>query len=176
MEPTMPEQPKKVQSIIFIVALFVILLIIAFALSSFSKGPVKEPTPNTTTQAQTQKTTEVTVEKVDLTKAQGDARLPKGFPADIPVDATGAFESYTADYPTQHATQYTVSYATQKTVKDAYDLYLSYMTKNGYTFRPDGKDAKNGFLYGTKDNNDLSILVSSKGTFTSVQMTYLVRK
>jgi len=174
MEPTMPVEPKKSQSIIFIVALFVILLIVAFAMSSFSK---KAPTttPPVTTENQPQKTTEVKVSKVDLTTAQGDARLPQGFPTDIPVETTGAFESYIADYPTQNATQYTISYTTTKSVKDTYALYLAFMTKADYTFRPDGKDAKNGFLYGTKDNNDLSIVVSTKGTQTSVQMTYLKR-
>ncbi len=173
MEPTMPVEPKKSQSIVFIVALFIILLIVAFAMSSLSKKPVSEGTP-ATSQTPTQKPkTEVKVDKVDLTTAQGDARLPQGFPTDIPVETTGAFESYTANYPTRNFTQYTVSYTTTKSVKDTYALYLSYMTKAGYTFRSDGKDEKHGFLYGTKDNNDLSVVVSTKGTETSVQMSYL---
>lgn len=173
----MPIEPKKSQSIVFIVALFIILLIVAFAMTSLSKKPASEGTPATTETPTTKTTkTEVKVDKVDLTTAQGDARLPQGFPTDIPVETTGAFESYTADYPTRNFTQYTVSYTTTKTIKDTYALYLSYMTKAGYTFRSDGKDEKHGFLYGTKDNNDLSVVVSAKGSETSVQMSYLKKR
>lgn len=173
----MPIEPKKSQSLIFIVALFIILIIIAFAMMSLSKKPTggeNSSAPQTPTTKTT--TTEVKVDKVDLTTAQGNARLPQGFPTDIPVETTGAFESYTADYPTRNFTQYTVSYTTTKSVKDTYALYLSYMTKAGYTFRSDGKDEKHGFLYGTKDNNDLSVVVTPKGTETSVQMSYLKKR
>lgn len=174
MEPTMPVQPKKSQSVAFIVALFIILLIIAFAMSSISKAP-KEGASGTT-QPPVTKTVDYKIEKVDLTVAQGDARLPKGFPADIPVEIANIFESYTGEYQNPQATQYAVSYTTSKTVTGAYNLYLSYMTKAGYTFTPEGKDMENGYLSGNKDGNNLSVFVNTKDTKTSVQISYVESK
>ena len=181
MEPQLQQPSKSSHSIILIVALFIILLIIAFAMSAMPKKQTQivedtqQPSSQTPSTPAPQKQVTVDVQKVDLSTKTGAARLPQGFPTDIPVDASNAVDSYTANYPAQKATQYSVSYLTAKSIKDTYNEYLTYMTKTGYVLRPDGKDLAHGFLYGTYQNNDLSIVITTKDTKTSVQITYLRR-
>ncbi len=175
MPPQPTLSPRSSQTIILIVALFIILLIIAFAMSTLPKKNMDVNNQNGTQPVQTvQKQLQVEVKKTDLAQSQGTNRIPAGFPSNIPIDTANIYDSYTAVYPT--ATQATVSYLTDKSIADAYEVYHAYMKKEGYVFRPNGEDMKKGILYGTLSNNDLSILITTKDTKTSVQISFFKRK
>lgn len=175
MPPQPTLSPRSSQSIILIVALFIILLIIAFAMSTMPKKDVSINQVENPNSPQTiQKPLTVEVKKTDLVNTQGTNRLPLDFPSTVPVDVANIYDSYTATYPT--ATQATVSYLTDKSIANTYTIYHDYMKKSGYVFRPAGEDVKNGILYGTLANNDLSILITPKDGKTSVQISFFKRK
>jgi len=152
----------------------VIILIIAFGAFFL----LKKQSSNTDSTDKTPQGTQekVDVKEVDLSKVTGDGRVPTSFPDDLPLDASSITKSYVADFPERGVTQNTISYNSTKKRDALYKEYLTYMTKNGYTFAEDGQNETLGALYGTKDNDDLSIIVRSEGSLTVVDITYLDRK
>lgn len=151
------------------IALIIVLLVVVFLATISKKSPSNTQKPEVTKE-------NVLVNKVDLNSTSDKEKLPQGFPAFIPVETKDAFESYSASYPERKITQYTVSYKTSKTVSEKYDEYLSFMTKNGFTFSNDGQNKETGTLYGTKNGDDLLVVVSKSEDKTSVQISYLDRQ
>jgi len=175
MPPHTTPSPRSSQTIILIIALFIIVLIIAFAVSVLPKKSVDVNEQNGKQTIQTiQKKLQVEVKKIDLAQAQGTNRIPLGLPSNIPIDIANIYDSYTAEYPS--ATQATVAYMTDRSINDAYNVYHDYMKKAGYVFRPNGENVQKGILYGALLNNDLSILITAKDTKTSVQISWFKRK
>lgn len=165
-----PVQNSHKTLIYSIIALVILLVVVVFLATISKKSPNgKIDKPEVTKE-------NVVVSKVDLNSASGKDKLPQGFPTFIPVETSDAFESYSASYPERKLTQYTVSYKTSKSVADKYDEYLSFMTKNGFTFTRDGQNKVAGTLYGTKNGDDLLVVVSKSDDKTSVQISYLDRQ
>lgn len=109
----------------------------------------------------------------------GRDRLPAGFPADIPVELEGIVESYARTYPSNDMVQYTVSYHSAESMDVKYEEYDNFMTEASYGFSEDGKDQEHGYLYGTRENDDLSVtvsVISETDAETLVQVTYIDRE
>jgi hypothetical protein len=103
-------------------------------------------------------------------------RLPAGFPAEIPVEIEGVTEAYARTYPERGVTQYTVVYKSASSLTEKFSEYESYMESAGYISAEDGSNMSSNFLSGTKDNDDLSVVLSIDGESTVVNLTYLDRE
>ena len=99
---------------------------------------------------------------------------PEGFPSSIPVEADNFIENLKSTYIDRGAVQYTVSYISEKSTSDLYDIYFEYL--NDYDYEIEANDKSAGFLYGTKNKNDLSVVVSSSNDKSTVQIAFLVRE
>lgn len=165
---------KTSKSVFFLVLGFVLLLIIAYVMSSsFSHngGGSSSKTANTKENVQ--------VQKVDLSSSQGNAKIPAGFPSNIPVETAGVFESYSATYPDHHLTQYTVNYTSASSLKDAFNTYNTFLSQNGYTTTNTIDEKTEKTLVANKGNDTLTIIVSNAGgktDKTSVYLTYISRQ
>ncbi len=167
-----PSNPSK-KTIPLLVGMFVVLLLIILGSALVSK---KDPKP-TTEQVSGESQEKVTVVKTDLkTVTDESQKIPQGLPQYIPVETKDTYESYVMNYEDRNLTQYSVSYLTATSPSLKYREYLDVMTKNGFVFGKDGKNESQGFLYGTKDNDDLTIVISKSGSKTSVQISFLDRK
>jgi len=170
----MPVEPKKSQSIIFIVALFVILSFITYFVYVSKMGKNSSAgLDNKVTQNITKENIVFKAVNVSSAKTESD-KLPSGLSASIPVETKGIFLSDSKTYTDRSApvTVYTVNYTTTKSVSEKYGEYLTYMTKNGFVFSTNGKDKINHVLNGTKDGNTLLVVVTSSGGKTVVQLSY----
>jgi len=161
---------------VILVSVLVLLLIGIFFFKSGEKTEqpiVENETPTTNTENVQNET--VNIERVDLSQAQtGADKLPKGFPALIPVETSDVFASDSQIYTdrTPNIVVYTVNYRTDKSVSEKYNEYLDYMTKSSFEFGANGKDEKNHVLAGTKSGNSLQVVISGSGGKTIVQIAY----
>ncbi len=118
----------------------------------------------------------VVVEQVDLENTTGANRLPPGFPLDIPVNVDTIQESYSVDYNESGFTQHSLSYTTDDSIEGVYTTYKEYMENDGYDMSDTTLVADSiGSLYGAKDGNDLSVVVSVHSDGTLVNLSYLER-
>lgn len=102
-------------------------------------------------------------------------RLPKGFPQNIPVEIDNLEESYSIDYE-EGVTQSVVSFYTATSADDAFFLYEYFMTEEGYDFGPSGKSPTDKTLRGSKNGNDLTVIVGTLNEGVFVQINYLNRE
>lgn len=161
------------KTIPLLVGVFVVLLFIILGSTFVSKKDSK-PTPEQVSGGNQEK---VSVVKTDLKSVTDESqKIPQGLPGYIPVETKDAYESYIMNYEERNVTQYSVSYLTATSPSIKYKEYLDVMTKNGFIFSRDGKNESQGFLYGTKDNDDLTIVISKSGSKTSVQISFLDRR
>jgi hypothetical protein len=154
-------RPKK--SIGFLIGIFALLLILVYVMSvNFSDKDKKE---------------DVSVSDVNLLTAEGAERLPVGFPSDIPVEVGGAYESYAMDYEDRGVKQYTVSFVASESFEAAYRLYADYLSQNGFISERDlvFRNQNPETLYGTRDNDDISIVITQNDERVDVQISYLDR-
>ncbi len=101
---------------------------------------------------------------------------PPGFPSDIPVEKTDIRESATTQYPTLDAKQLSLNYQTSKTVAQKLTEYRDYMKKAGYSVSESSASAPVKALFGTKDDANLTVVISNAGSGkTLVQVAYLLK-
>lgn len=118
--------------------------------------------------------------------AQGDTPVMKsGFikanalPEGLPIENSNLLKdgTYSVLFPeSRQMAQYTVSYWSDSSRKDKFNEYLEYMEKAGFDLGQNGKDTRSMSLYGIKDNDDLSVTISTLRDKTLVQITYLERQ
>ncbi len=120
----------------------------------------------------------VLVTQTDVTAADPSAKLPVGFPQGIPVEAATITESIRSEYADRGAVQFQVSFVSQKGPVELFKEYQDYMTLEAYDFGSQGLNPETGSLYGVKDGDDLSVVISSTGmgSGTLVQIGYLDRQ
>jgi hypothetical protein len=166
----MPEESKPNHSVIVLIIIALVLIGVVYFL-------LKKPSsPDGTNQEEVTKEN-VVVKNTNLSAAGApEQKLPFGFPKSIPVELDGIVESYSAEYPERSIMQYTISFGTDDSTDTAFSEYSSFMKKNGYVFIENGENKAAGYLYGTKDNDDLSITISAQNGRTLVQMSYLDRR
>ncbi|MDP3763951.1 MAG: hypothetical protein Q8Q92_04970 [bacterium] len=100
---------------------------------------------------------------------------PAGFPQEIPLEGGEILESATTQYPEQNTKQLSVSYQSSKTITQKYAEYRDYMTASGYQITKEGAGSPAKIIFGTKNNADLSVVVSSSEGGTLVQLSYLLK-
>jgi hypothetical protein len=121
--------------------------------------------------------TEPVVHKLDVTAATTpEDKLPQGFPQDIPVNLETIVAGSTSAFTGRTYVQYSVSFLSDRTRAQEYQSYLSFMTNAGYEFGSAGRNPQQFSLYGTKDNDDLSITISEQSGKTLVHIGYLDRQ
>lgn len=160
-----PQEGRSKTSVIFLILIFALLLIVLYVLgTSFKKGDVPA-------------NTEVEVTQVDLNQAEGDQRLPAGFPRDIPVEPSGAFESYTMNYTDRGVIQYTVSFNSADSLDALYTTYTDYVASAGFEVISSVSDSSTQrTLYASRAGDDINIVISAEeGGSTVVQISYLDR-
>jgi len=167
------EEKKNKTLRIIIGALIVLVLLYVFVFSGSTRG-----TKDTSDESDSMTSpVDITLENVDISAtATDEEKLPQGFPVDIPVELANVTESYSATYEDAGFTQYTVAYTSERSMNALGDEYSEYLDSNGYTITDD--TSGEGFVswYATKDNNDLSVLVSYQSDTVTVTLTYLARK
>jgi hypothetical protein len=156
----------------FVLVLTALILVVAVAFMATRKDVRIADEANLTNPE------EVVVRVTDLSSQEAAERLPEGFPSGIPVETGSVTESIVSDYAARGMTQYTVSYTSTKGPVELFAEYERYMKAEGYEFSPQGIDAERGTLYGTKDNDDLSVVVyAAQGvTGSTVQIAFLDRR
>jgi len=177
MPPTIPSKEKSyATSVPALVIIFLIL--IGVSIWMYTSGIFVPKTPVAVQEGITQTASKetTTVRNVDLTQKTNRDQLPLGFPKNIPVDTSSRLtQSYVLAFPERNMSQYTAGFTTKETVVSQYKLYLDFMTNSGYLFAADGKNL-NTSLYGTKDNDDLSVVFSNQNGITNVSISYLDRQ
>lgn len=163
-------------SVIVLVLIFVIL--VGASVYMYKSGIFGTKMPATEeTKAPVYSQDKVVVTGTDL-KSAGPARdkLPAIFAKDFPLPANAVItESVTTDYPERKVTLSTFGYTTSLSPKEAYALYESYLTKNGYVSTKESKKVDQ-YIMGTKNNDDLSVIVGLNGKSTMVNISFLDRK
>ena len=105
----------------------------------------------------------------------GTLSVPAGFPQDIPIEIGGVLESATTHYPAQDAEQLSVSYQSSRTIAQKYGEYKNYMTASGYQITEGDVSSQVRAIFGTKENVNLSVVISSLEKRTLVQLSYLLK-
>lgn len=169
MEPQnqIKSTPKGVSLIIIA---FIGLLVIAYLMSvSFKNDEVRDEKQYTKEN--------VEVSKVDLATAQGDGKIPSGFPKDIPVEVNGIFESLSSNYKDRGVILYKLSYSSGLSLDEAYDLYAQYLSKAKYTLDGGTKTENTRSLYGRRGDDSFSVVIAKAGEgLTTVQISYTDRQ
>ena len=149
-------------------AIIVLLLVVGFAFYSFSSKEqpsidVETPSSNV---------------KVDQGENKGGSiqALPRGFPAQIPVEINSVFESYRAEYQDQGVVQYTVSYTTTDKREAKWDEYRTFMIENGYQINESTSNRASGTISGLKDKDLLLVTISdSQEGKSTVRLNFIKR-
>lgn len=105
----------------------------------------------------------------------GAISAPEGFPRDIPLEKGVILESATTYYPGENVQQLSVSYRSSKTIAQKYTEYKDYMNRTGYDLTEGGASAPVRAIFGTKENTNLSVAISSSEGKTLIQLSYLLK-
>lgn len=154
------------QNIKIISAVIVVLLVLGAGFVLF--GKYRDSNGNTN-----DKSAIVMVENTLM--VNGVLPIPAGFPVGIPLEKSGITESATTRYPSENAQQLSVSYQSSKTIAEKYAEYKNYMSQAGYDVAEENANAPTRAIFGTKADANLSVVVSSSGGGTLVQLSYLVK-
>ncbi len=105
----------------------------------------------------------------------GVISVPVGFPQDIPLESDSLIESATTQYPGESIQQLSISYRSSKTITQKYTEYKDYMNQAGYSLTEGNKSAPVRAIFGTKENTNLSVAISSSEGKTLIQLSYLLK-
>lgn len=111
------------------------------------------------------KQTATTTTSVEPQKTDYGTKLPDDFPTDIPIEKGADIkQSYSLNYAGQK--QLTIVFQSTKTVKENYVLYAEYLKKQGWGVVRN--EANNNFLYGKKDNSEISVVITENEVIVGV--------
>ena len=105
----------------------------------------------------------------------GIISVPVGFPQGIPLESGSLIESATTQYPGENVQQLSISYRSSKTIAQKYTEYKDYMNQAGYSLTEGNKSAPVRAIFGTKENTNLSVAISSSEGKTLIQLSYLLK-
>ncbi len=169
MEPTTTASTHKAWISLLILVIF--LAVVSFLLYRNSTAYKLKHIKNTVEN--------VSTDKIDLTRTQGMARVPAAIPKDLPLETTNVSESYTMNYLDQNLTLSGYTYMTDKKPQDVYNLYVTYLLNNKYTFRltpPENKQPGVLDINTMKDHDDLSVFISPNAGGSAVKIVFTDRK
>lgn len=124
----------------------------------------------------TERVGDTVYKRVDLNKST--SKLPEGLPEGLPVETDMVEESYSSQRDGKGAELIAYTYLSTKSPREVYDEYHSYIVSNAYriTSQSVGTEMDEVLaLEGTKDGNDLSIVIADAGGAARVQISYLRR-
>ncbi|MBX4195881.1 hypothetical protein KW796_02950 [Candidatus Parcubacteria bacterium] len=150
---------------------FIVILVAWYFIAGNGSDRAPDGTTSVTTKGEQG---EVTVTNTDIAQ-NGVSRLPVGFPKGIPVEVPNITESYRVAFNSRGITQYSVSYTSVKTKDALWDLYSAFMKSSGYDIDK-GSSKSLGQISGTKNNDSLSIVISSNSSVSMVQLSLLDRE
>jgi biopolymer transport protein ExbD len=172
--PFMPHEEKKSLwglPLVFVLLAVLVLVVIVFVVRRQQVSQLPVPAKDSATKERVQ------VTQFDTTTNQSD-KLPNGFPQGVPVETATITESIRSEYADRQAVQLQVSFLSQRGPVELFSEYQDYMTRESWDFGSQGLNPEAGSLYGTKEGDDLSVVISSAGTGsgTLVQIGYLDRQ
>jgi hypothetical protein len=103
---------------------------------------------------------------------EGDARLPEGFPRDIPVNPDRLIESIKMAYEDMGTTLYSVSFIAEASPAEEFAKYFSYIRNAGYNIEPESINAERGVLFGVRGGEEIQIIISPREEWSLVQIAY----
>jgi hypothetical protein len=138
-----------------LIIVLVVVLAVALGFKAWwgSRSKTKAPAAGNN-QQQTQQANAPKVEKVE------DSKLPTGFPADFPLEKDAKIDqnfNVTADGKTQA----TRKFISQKSLKENFDFYKDWLTKNGWTIITTLDIAEIKSIGATKGSNSVNISIST---------------
>lgn len=154
-----PQQSSKAKTLITIVVIVLILGVAYLLINSLSKV---DNTPEV-----------VEIENAEF--VDGVFQAPEGFPTDIPLEQSNILESVTTNYPELGARQLSLTYESSQTVDEKYVEYKDYLTNAGYVVTEGDANSSVKAVFGTNDAVNLSVVISSYGEKTRVQIAYLLK-
>lgn len=166
--PVTSTPTRNTKSLPVLVGVFALLLVIAYVMSVYIKGDSTGGTNFTKNN--------VEVSQTDLATAEGDARIPAGFPKGLFFDTETIFESYVMNYKDKGAVQYTVSFTTIKTQEEIQSLYTDFFLKEKYAVEGGQATETLRSYSGAKENDEISVVVNSSSQPVVVQISYLDRQ
>ncbi len=144
----------------------IIILIVAYFLWSSSGNKVNKTTFSSEN---------VVVKTTNVAVATEAEKLPAGFLKSIPVETTYITESTTLTYPERKAVLYSVSYFSTKQQQEIFTIYGNFLKENGYKITNTNKSASYMMYQATKDNNDITVVITPQPDRIMVQVSYVVR-
>jgi hypothetical protein len=169
MPPEINPNKKSNKSVPLLILVAIILIALAYILL---KGSVSQTKPEVSEITKEN----VTVKNYNLASVQSpDARVPEGFPNGISIETGDVEESYSANYHDKNLMQYYISFISASSVDEKYAEYETYMANSGYDFGGDPESDVHKSLYGRRDGDDLSVVLSLKDGRTFVQLSYIER-
>lgn len=121
----------------------------------------------------------VEVSKIDLSVAQGQDRVPGGFPAGLPLETENVSESYTQDYVDRGVVLYGFTYKTEKTATEVLASYKLYIEDNQYVIQSADErldNARPSFIQARSGDDELLVTVNPNNGETTVQVVYTQKK
>jgi len=169
------EQPQQIKTISAIVIVLLVLGVgyVLYAKYRAPRDENQQVSNSSDNAGGNQKPMKVVVENSPV--VNGALSVPIGFPKDIPIEKGVILESATTNYPDQKAEQLSLSYRSSKTIAQKYAEYKDYMSRAGYTLTEGSTSAPVRAIFGTKENANLSVAISSSKGKTLVQLSYLLK-
>ncbi|KND48569.1 MAG: hypothetical protein AB200_02485 [Parcubacteria bacterium C7867-005] len=169
MEPNIEQTSHPVRTVLLILGLVVLALIVVFCFRYGFRYPKQDFSSE-----------KVLVQNTDLATAEGENKLPAGFPKEIPVEINNITESVTLSYPERGATLYSVAYQSARGTSDLSNLYSKFIKDNNFILsnandKLEKGETKMTFL-STKNNDDLSITITKLATGNTIQISFLDRQ
>ncbi|MDO8471231.1 MAG: hypothetical protein Q7S49_01340 [bacterium] len=166
------EQPPQIKTIsAFVIVLLILgagfLLFLKYRTSSLNQE--NSPTSGGTNEEP------ATVVVKNTPMINGVISVPVGFPQGIPLESGSLIESATTQYPGENVQQLSVSYRSSKTIAQKYTEYKDYMNQAGYSLTEGSASATVRAIFGTKENTNLSVAISSFEGKTLIQLSYLLK-
>ena len=166
------EQPPQIKTIS---AIIIILLVLGAGFLLFLKYRTSSLNQENSPTSGGTNGEPATVVVKNTPMVNGIISVPVGFPQGIPLESGSLIESATTQYPGESIQQLSISYRSSKTIAQKYTEYKDYMNQAGYSLTEGNKSAPVRAIFGTKENTNLSVAISSSEGKTLIQLSYLLK-
>ena len=166
------EQPPQIKTIS---AIIIILLVLGAGFLLFLKYRTSSLNQENSPTSGGTNGEPATVVVKNTPMVNGIISVPVGFPQGIPLESGSLIESSTTQYPGENVQQLSISYRSSKTIAQKYTEYKDYMNQAGYSLTEGNKSAPVRAIFGTKENTNLSVAISSSKGKTLIQLSYLLK-
>jgi len=170
----MEENNNKI--IFIVIGIVVVLALLYFFMPKGAPQNVDQTEQQQQVEEQEVNNVDISLNQVDVENTENDIdKLPKGFPTDIPVELANITESYSTDYKDAGFVQKSLVYTSEKSVAKLFSEYETFMKDSGYEISDSTTDEGYAYLYGSKNGDDLSVVLEGSDGSTIASITYLDR-